>query len=696
MVKNTWLWLIGAVLVIIFFLQKQEIETFSLFPQYQDSGKIHPSSSAYTEGDTFMIDASPQAIFIDGKLYFRGNIGTRADECGSMNTPPVSIPNSAEIPIELTPGMHTVEGWASYQTGTQLKCGREMQMAYFRFNINVFPKPCLLQPNQLIAAEMFSPGITINENTLRYPVAQWCSEHPLKVYEKNSRTFTNRYDLFNKLKNQESLTVPSGETWMVFYVIDNNAEIPAMCDPTLYYDVDKKICTDVSGILTVCSYGTFDPSLGLCLVQADDSEPFCEIGRYDLSLNKCIYNPPLYPLCDFCFNLGCEYNYATDRCEYNAPLVGLCPEGTIKVGEHCEYTLPSIGTCPIGTTKNGDKCEFTLPSEGTCPSGTTKVGNVCQFTLPSEGVCPSGMTKVGNVCQFNLPSYGTCPQGMAIKDNHCEFELPSVGICPINTINKGNYCEYALTTQPCPPDFLFENGKCVKYPSETISCIEGYSYNSTLDSCVKYVSSSIQCLQGGIYEDGQCIIKVENSICPKGVLSDDKKSCIISPNYQTSACVQGTYSTEKNACIIQPNLDYLCLIGTLSEDKTSCVIYAQTVYKCQEGFAYEKDLDKCVSYPEGKIKCPTNYNYNNATEMCEFTPSVFHNCPSNTEYNEERDVCQYNPQIGIVCPESSTYSAEQDKCLESKGIISTTVGKYSYLIIGGLILVIGYLIYKRK
>ena len=701
MKDNSWVLIVIGVIIVIFLLKSSTLETFSLFPDKTPNPDIFPDKTSYIEGDILnLIGAGPggscgflgKAIWIDGKKYgcsgsvYGGGCGyptgnrppsysfcSRAT-CGpDQNHPSALIENGppwtfdygqVEIPLELTAGTHTVEGWVTsgiYQVGC---CGfsADCSSGYFRFTINVAPKPCLLQPNQLIAAEMFGEGQVVSQSTLRYPIAQLCSEHPIKVYEKYSRTFRDRYDLFTQLKNNDNLIVPSGESWMIFYIIDNNAEIPAICDPTLYYDVDKKICTDVSGIMTVCSYGQFDPSRGLCVVQADSVTPFCEIGRYDISLNKCIYNPSLYPLCDFCSNLGCNYNYATDRCEYNAPLIGVCPEGTIKVDDTCQFNLPTEGICTVGNNVNGI-CQYPLPSEGVCSIGT-KVGDYCEYSLPSQGVCPSGTTQVGT------------------------------------------HCEYELITQPCPSDFLYENGKCVKYPEMTISCPEEYNYNSTINACVKTVPTIFDCIQGGVYENGICVVKIENPICPNGVLSDDKKFCIISPNYQTSACVQGTWSNEKNACIIIPNMDYLCTIGELSADKTSCVIYPMTTIKCQTGYVYEKDLDKCVSYPNGTIQCPTNYNYNKDTGMCEFKPSIFEDCPTNTKYNKERDVCEYSPSIGIVCPQDTTYDSKEDKCLKSmnvtttinNGIITTTTKNNTFLWISGILVIGGilYLIFKRK
>ena len=298
MEKNSIWFIVALIIGVIIVYNNPDLFTTGsiigepLFSDKVDSGWVTVSNTNPIEDDLLVLretsstpkggEIKAHAVWINGRKWgCTGTYCSVADSsCFVCNDVYIGIPlfspskhfvpewgfdfGSNELPEGLQVGDNQiVEGWVGVET-IDWQGTRHLSKVYFRFAINVAPKPCLLQPNQLIAAEIFPSGVTVSDSTLRYPTAQWCGEHPPKVYDKNIRTFQNRYDLFNRLKNGESLVVPPLESWIVFTVIDNNPEVPQVCDKTLYYDVQKKICTDLAGIMIVCPTG-YGFENGVCI-----------------------------------------------------------------------------------------------------------------------------------------------------------------------------------------------------------------------------------------------------------------------------------------------------------------------------------------------------------------------------------------------------------------------------------------------
>lgn len=201
------------------------------------------------------------------------------------------------------------------------------------------PFNCHMEANDLLAMESFTGGQEISLYSTRYTVKSFCLEHPVIVTSpEGSTTTAEPYQLFIL---GETTTIPADQTWTMFYVMKNPGTIPVTC-PEEFYDVATGMCTTVGGIIQICSQGTFDPELGVCIVQP---ESVCAEGYFDTALGLCVYHPPVQYICE----LGI-YSELSGKCEYTPSVEGICTIGTWNPESgFCEvFPLEQI-ICPTGT-----------------------------------------------------------------------------------------------------------------------------------------------------------------------------------------------------------------------------------------------------------------------------------------------------------------------------------------------------------
>jgi hypothetical protein len=282
---------------------------------------------------------------------------------------------------------------------------------------------CPSQPNDLLAIESFAPGATICYDNLRYQAdLQFCDEHPPILTSLTGSTVDNLMEIPTLLLADQCYTVPQDQTITMLYKFDNtDGLVTVTCSDGEAVNINGE-CQSYTGVVTVCSAGTFDPVQGTCVVTA--FEPVCETGSY---------NP------------------------------------TTKV---CEYSLPSTGVCPSGQTlsSDGTKCEYLAQPASTpvCESGRYDLSlNACIYNPPVQQVCEQG-TLIDGQCILQLSIDSTCPDGYTFNQDTLSCVLP--------------IADTGLTLSPSAQDVVTRVS--TTYPT-TVSSLAGVTPSTTTSGGLK-------------------------------------------------------------------------------------------------------------------------------------------------------------------------------------------------------------------
>jgi len=466
-----------------------------------------------------------------------------------------------------------------------------------------------LNPNELLAMESFAGGATISKTSMRYPVVQYAFLVPAIIIDADDNSISTSTQVYTQLDDGSVLQVPQRQTYSIFYVIENNYQLPTVCDAV---NVDTGQCATIqAGIVTVCSEGQFDPSLGLCLVQGN-SKIVCDVGRLDTAQGKCIWNPPLQAVCPS----GSVFDPDDDKCYYYPDPKIVCDEGfTYEKSSGKCIKRPSMGVdCPSGSVYDPteDKCFYYPPSEEICGSGYDydPESKKC-LTYPEEKInCPAGYAYdiETRKCVKYPVSIVICPDGTDFNQSSqkCEYKPPEAYVCILGYA-------YNPSTQKC--ERLIEDtedickdstatydpskGLCIRNPPEDVVCERG-SLSKDKTMCVYTPDTKPSCLRG-IYDEEEdvCVYTPpESNDCVSPFeYNPDSELCEYSP---TPTCVQGTYDSEKDACVYSPDLEYLCITGDAEEidGEMQCVLRPQETIICKEGFAYNESIGMCAKYAD--------------------------------------------------------------------------------------------------
>ena len=209
---------------------------------------------------------------------------------------------------------------------------------------------CNVGSNDLLAMESFTGGQELGIYSMRYPVQSFCLDQPVIITSPEGATSTA--EPYNVWVEGGTLSVPSDQTWTVFYVMQNDGSIPIICSDE-YYDVDLQRCTDTAvGIIQICSEGQFDSNLGLCVVQPESA---CAEGYFDTELGLCVYHPPIQYICP-----QGTYSEQSGKCEYEPGTSEVCPTDYIwnPISEFCEFVPETQIICPTDMAYSADlnKC----------------------------------------------------------------------------------------------------------------------------------------------------------------------------------------------------------------------------------------------------------------------------------------------------------------------------------------------------
>lgn len=365
-----------------------------------------------------------------------------------------------------------------------------------------------LTSNQLLAMETFGAGRTISKYSTRYPVVQFSKINPVIITDNEKKQVSLSTAIYDDLNAGNVLNIPVNQTWTLFYVINNNGQLPTLCDNGAV-DVLTGLCTSIpTGIVTICSEGQLDPSTGLCVVQGT-VKTICEFGRFDTTQGICIYNPPTQAVC----LSGSVYNIDTQKCEFTPQVEAICSSGyTYNIQKNvCETFPSSVINCPpnYAYDSSTNKCVNTPISEIVCASG-------------------SNFNAATGKCEYNPGTVTVCASPFVFNSatNICEFKPENSVIC-----NSGTY------------DVLTQ--KCITYASAVTVCTKGV-FDTSLDACIYTPETVGSCLQG--------------------TYDSNRNACIISPNMQY-LCLQGAYNPITNVCEITPESKIVCTTGFVYDSK---------------------------------------------------------------------------------------------------------------------------------
>lgn len=207
--------------------------------------------------------------------------------------------------------------------------------SYSRFKINVASLPCVAESGQLLVAEVFGSGNTINKNNLRYSsgFVKTCSATPPIVADQFTLTYYQDLSIYTKLNSNQDYIVPNNRAATIFYLIDNKPEfnLPGACE---VYNLQSERCESLSevGFVTTCTDGTFNPDALTCTV-IPGKRYICEVGQtLNLADLTCDELLPInikqnYTIINDCEDKGGFYNKTTNICKFIAESEYTCLSG---------------------------------------------------------------------------------------------------------------------------------------------------------------------------------------------------------------------------------------------------------------------------------------------------------------------------------------------------------------------------------
>jgi len=395
----------------------------TIFGEEKQTIPVIPHKTLYTENEELRLSLSnprfisgncaagsvvASAIWIDGKKYSCNEWTKRSSlhgeliaafVCNTKDIPgqfsregnPIRITQhnplwgfnygTTEIPKELVPGEHLVEGYALAFQGSSTFCPVDgvSEVGFFRFKINVKANPCTLNPNEMIVFESFANDFSKSDLTFNDDFVKFCFEHsPIRVREFFRLSYTDP-DIITKLQNNQIVNLADDEVLGLFYVIKKPDSIQQFCKGEAF-DIDKNQCTTISGFITACRDGFFDPATGTCLVTPEIKYICPKGGRFDSTQGLCIIQSEIK--CE-----QGEYNKELDVCIYTPTLEGVCVDGSFDKDKNaCIVELRDIDylclTGELGEDIDGNKiCTITPETRIICKQGFTydEESNKCEL-----------------------------------------------------------------------------------------------------------------------------------------------------------------------------------------------------------------------------------------------------------------------------------------------------------------------------
>lgn len=223
------------------------------------------------------------------------------------------------------------------------------------------PLSCELAPGELLAVESFAGPKTLTVESFRYPVSHFCIDH--EVVRTGPGGSDETAEPYLDWIAGKSVSIPEDQTWSVYYIFDNSQNlVPTMCNLDQVYNLQTEGCTDITGVVQVCSEGIWDAVSGTCAVTIGATE-VCEAGGV--------------------------WNEDNRRCEVTLPSSGVCPENTTLNAGVCEYVPETVSICENGRFDvELLKCVFNPPIQEVCSEGTlNEETGACEIQLVLSHEC---------------------------------------------------------------------------------------------------------------------------------------------------------------------------------------------------------------------------------------------------------------------------------------------------------------------
>jgi hypothetical protein len=441
---------------------------------------------------------------------------------------------------------------------------------------------CSYDQNDLLVGETFAGGQSISKLSLRYPIKSFCRAHPSIITDDSTKESITSTNIPQDLIDGKSVAISSSQTLTVFYVIENNQNLPTICNSNDNLAInadDPTVCLSTLGFTYLCSEGQFDALTGTCVVQPE-SKTICEKGRYDLNLDKCVWNPPIQVDCG---DNACFYSVDREICSCVTTQEFVCPEGfTLYQPSQSECSMKgdvwlTCPQCPI------DK----ICPESVCSPRCDK-GTVCIFKSPSVTECEDADAELkGDKCVIYGELITECPDGYELREGGCYIQGISEVYCPSGYNKIGNQCfteGEAVTT--CPTGYTLKSDACYKEGTTTITCPSGYD---KVDN---------RCLKEG----------VSITVCPSGT----------------------TFNRDTLFCEMTTQTKTVCKDGSVPKvnaitGKEECLAIVESFIECPTDFVYNIDMKKCV--PEIVMIDPVT------TEVIIYK-EVYKQCTSDSDCND--------------------------------------------------------------
>lgn len=161
------------------------------------------------------------------------------------------------------------------------------------------PFGCQLGQNELLMAESFAGGQTIDKNSPSYVAQRYCLEHPPFVTDLQSGGSTADPSILGKILTGQQHIIDTSKTVTLFYVVNiDQANLRGKCAvDEKVYDAKRNECLPLSGVGQICSSGVFDEERRSCITE---NVPSCKEGGTLINLDgkpSCIINPPIGQPC---------------------------------------------------------------------------------------------------------------------------------------------------------------------------------------------------------------------------------------------------------------------------------------------------------------------------------------------------------------------------------------------------------------
>lgn len=215
---------------------------------------------------------------------------------------------------------------------------------------------CTKEMDEISALETFREGNNVGLFSTRYPVQKLCGTI---ITTPTGVDFSASREIEARLVKGDTLTVPQGSTWTVLYIAKQSPSMPVICKGS---DVlAGSTCTDMNGILQVCSKGQTDINTGVCATQPENLVN-CS-GRYEISTNSCFINPPNQYTQD-CTSFGSDYAYnALENACVNHPVQY---HDCSKYGVDASYDATKDACITISKNECSDSEGIYVPELGWC------------------------------------------------------------------------------------------------------------------------------------------------------------------------------------------------------------------------------------------------------------------------------------------------------------------------------------------